>query len=80
MTHKKLSDEAAYQVMKSIWESYDEYKGAHPWARLWSHKKMTKGLGEAVAPLHSGAIRFYKKQGVWSDKATERQLKLLKGK
>lgn len=80
VTHKALSDDAAYQIIKSIWESYDEYKGAHPWARLWTHKKMASGLEKAVAPLHPGAVRFYKEQGVWNDKAEQLQQKLMQGR
>ncbi len=80
VTHKALSDDAAYQIIKSIWESYDEYKGAHPWARLWTHKKMTAGLERAVAPIHPGAVRFYKEQGVWNDKAEQLQQKLMQGR
>jgi hypothetical protein len=77
VTHTGLSDDAAYRIVKTLWESYDDYKGAHPWARLWSHKKMTANMAMAVAPFHAGAIRFYKEQGVWNDKAEKNQQKLL---
>lgn len=80
VTHKKLGDEAAYRIVKAVWDNYDKYKNAHPWARLWTHKKMTANLVHSVAPFHSGAVRFYKEQGVWNEKAEQRQQKMLRGK
>jgi TRAP transporter TAXI family solute receptor len=80
VTHKNLSDEAAYRIIKTLWDNYDDYKGAHPWARLWTHKKMTANLVHAVAPFHAGAVRFYKEQGVWGEKAAQQQQKLLRGR
>jgi len=77
VTNTKMSDEGAYQILKAVWNNYDKYKGVHPWARLWTHKKMTENLVNSVAPFHAGAIRFYKELGIWSDAAEAHQKKLL---
>jgi len=74
-----MSDEAAYQILKAVWNNYDKYKDVHPWARLWTHKKMTENLVNSVAPFHAGAVRFYKELGIWSDAAEKHQQKLLAG-
>lgn len=80
VTYKNFGDEAAYRIVKTLWNNYDKYKDAHPWAKLWTQKKMTANLVNSVAPFHSGAVRFYKEQGIWSEKAEQHQQKLLRGK
>lgn len=77
VTNTMMSDEGAYQVLKAVWNNYDKYKNVHPWARLWTHKRMTSNLVNSVAPFHPGAIRFYKEIGIWSDAAEKHQQKLL---
>jgi uncharacterized protein len=80
VTHTKFGDDAAYRIVKAIWDNYDKYKDSHPWARLWTQKKMAANLVHSIAPFHSGAVRFYKEQGVWNEKAEQRQQKWLRGK
>jgi len=77
VTNTKVSEEAAYQILKAVWNNYDKYKGAHPWARLWTHQKMKANLVNSVTPFHAGAVRFYKEIGIWSDAAEKHQQKLL---
>jgi len=72
-----MNDDTAYQITKAVWNNYDKYKGVHPWLRLWTHKKMTENLVNSVAPFHTGAVRFYKEIGIWSDAAEKHQQKLL---
>lgn len=79
IANKQMSDNTAYQIVKTIWDHYDMYKRVHPWARLWSHKKMTQNLVNSVAPFHNGAIKFYKELGIWSAAAQKHQEKLLSG-
>lgn len=79
VVNTQMSDETAYQIIKAIWNNYDEYKGMHPWARQWTHKKMAANLVNSVVPFHAGAVRFYKEIGVWSNAAEKHQQKLLAG-
>lgn len=79
VTNTKMSEDTAYQILKAMWNNYDKYKGAHPWAQLWTHAKMTENLVNSVAPFHPGAIRFYKELGIWSEAAEKHQQKLLAG-
>lgn len=79
VANTKMSDGAAYQILKTVWNSYDKYKGLHPWAQQWTHAKMTENLVNSVAPFHAGAVRFYKELGIWDGAAEKHQQKLLAG-
>jgi TRAP transporter TAXI family solute receptor len=58
---KSLSDDLAYKMTKVIWENIDEiHKSA---AVLKEIKKETPFIG-VNAPLHKGAIRYYREAGV----------------
>lgn len=73
-THKGFSDEAAYQITKALWEHQDELAPIHPMLKGWGKSMVSE---KAVIPYHSGAIRFYKEVGAWSDKMEQLQKKLL---
>ena len=75
MSHKDLSDEAAYQFAKTTWESQKDLIEIHPIFRGWTHKRMLSK--KAVVPYHPGAIRFYKEKGVWSAEMEQVQKKFL---
>lgn len=55
-----------YNMTKAMVELFPAYDGKAPGIGGWS---MDKQNMEWVVPYHEGAIRFYKEQGVWSDKA-----------
>jgi TRAP transporter TAXI family solute receptor len=72
---KALSDDAAYAVVKAIWENTKELWAAHRALRSWRQSRMVrKG---AFIPYHPGAIKFYKEKGVWSKQMDDLQAKLL---
>jgi len=57
----KVPDDVIYQVVKAVFENFDEFKKLHPAFAALSEKEMIKnGLS---APLHNGAIRYYKEKG-----------------
>jgi len=70
-----LPDEAAYQVVKALWENYKELAPIHVLLKDWTHDKfVTK---EALIPYHPGAIKFYKEKGVWTEEIAKLQEALL---
>ena len=75
MGHKGLSDEGAYQLAKTTWESQKDLIAVHPVFRGWKHE--TTVSKRAVVPYHPGAIRFYKEQGVWPAEMDQVQKRLL---
>jgi TRAP transporter TAXI family solute receptor len=74
-THKDFSDEAAYQITKTIWQNQNELGAIHPKLKQWTTKVMVSP--DAVLPYHPGAIRFFKEAGAWSAALDQVQNKLL---
>ncbi|MCE5973774.1 TAXI family TRAP transporter solute-binding subunit [Sinirhodobacter sp. WL0062] len=61
VTHEEVSDEVAYQMTKLMFENLDTLKAAHSAAGGISLESAVKG---SPIPLHPGAERFYKEQGL----------------
>ncbi|TJW32494.1 MAG: C4-dicarboxylate ABC transporter substrate-binding protein, partial [Mesorhizobium sp.] len=54
-------DEVVYELVKSVFENFDDFKKLHPAFANLDPKEMIKtGLS---APLHPGAERYYKEKG-----------------
>lgn len=54
-------DETVYQTVKAVFENFDRFKRLHPaFATLKEEEMIKDGLS---APLHDGAIRYYKERG-----------------
>jgi TRAP transporter TAXI family solute receptor len=70
-----LSDEAAYQIAKALWEHNDELNAAHPQLAAWTRERMVSEA--AYIPYHPGVVRLFKEKGVWSAKMEALQQKLL---
>jgi len=61
VTSAKTSPETVYQVTKALFDNFDEFKKLHPALANLSPTTMVKdGLS---APLHEGAVRYYKEKG-----------------
>jgi uncharacterized protein len=61
VTSAKTSPETVYQVTKALFDNFDEFKKLHPALANLSPEHMIKdGLS---APLHEGAVRYYKEKG-----------------
>lgn len=62
LTTTALSDEAAYQVVKAVFENFDDFKRLHPaWAHLNKQDMVSLGM---VVPLHTGAERYFREVGL----------------
>ena len=61
VTSAKVSDDAVYALVKAVFDNFDEFKKLHPALANLDPKNMVKdGLS---APLHPGALKFYKEKG-----------------
>ena len=57
----ELDAETAYAITKAVFENLDRLRGMHPAFRHLIHKHMvSRGL---TAPLHQGALRYYRERG-----------------
>ncbi len=55
-------EESIYTVVKAVFENFDRFKALHPaFANLEKEKMVTDGLS---APLHPGAVKYFKEAGL----------------
>ena len=56
------SPDVVYQVVKAVFENFEDFKKLHPAFQVLKKEEMIKdGLS---APLHEGAVRYYKEAGL----------------
>lgn len=61
VTTAKVPDETVYELVKAVFDNIDEFKKLHPaLAHLEPANMIKDGMS---APLHSGAIKYYKEKG-----------------
>lgn len=61
VTSSKVPDAAVYELVKAVFENFEEFKKLHPAFVALDPKNMIKdGLS---APLHPGAVKYYKEKG-----------------
>jgi TRAP transporter TAXI family solute receptor len=61
VTSSKVTDATVYALVKAVFDNFDEFKKLHPaFANLDPSKMVKDGLS---APLHPGAVKFYKEKG-----------------
>lgn len=60
-TSAKTDPEVVYQLVKSVFDNLERFKRLHPAFNYLNEQEMIKaGL---TAPLHEGAVRYYKEKG-----------------
>lgn len=62
VTRADLSDDAAYEIVKSVFEALDEFKQLHP--ALANLQPEFMATGALTAPLHPGAEKYYREIGL----------------
>ncbi len=72
---RQLSDDAAYAVVKALWDNIKELWAAYPALASWRQERMVSR--NAFIPYHPGAIKFFKEKGIWDKTMDELQAKLL---
>jgi uncharacterized protein len=61
VTSSKVPADTVYQVVKAVFDNFAEFKNLHPALAFLNPENMVKdGLS---APLHEGAVRYYKEKG-----------------
>jgi TRAP transporter TAXI family solute receptor len=57
-----LSDDVVYEVVKAVFENFEDFKKLHPAFENLKQEEMVKeGLS---APLHDGAVKYFKEKGL----------------
>ncbi|HDZ83333.1 MAG TPA: TAXI family TRAP transporter solute-binding subunit, partial [Roseobacter sp.] len=61
VTSADVDDEVVYEVVKAVFDNFDRFKKLHPAFENLKEADMIKdGLS---APLHDGAVKYYKERG-----------------
>ena len=61
VTSADVPDDVVYEVTKAVFENLDDFRSLHPaFANLDPKTMITDGLS---APLHPGAVKYYKEKG-----------------
>jgi TRAP transporter TAXI family solute receptor len=61
VTSTKTPDATVYELVKAVFENFDDFKKLHPAFANLDPKEMIKNGNSA--PLHPGAVKYYKEKG-----------------
>ncbi len=61
ITSSDISDEIVYAITKEVFDNLEAFKKIHPAYSVLTKKNMLEGLS---APLHPGAVKYYKEAGL----------------
>ncbi|MBU0725390.1 MAG: TAXI family TRAP transporter solute-binding subunit [Alphaproteobacteria bacterium] len=62
VSSSKVDNDVVYQTVKAVFSNFDEFKKLHPAFAILTKEGMTK---DAIsAPLHDGAMKYYKEAGL----------------
>ncbi len=61
VTSSDVPDDVVYAITKEVMENLDAFKKLHPALGALTKKTMLEGL---TAPIHNGAMRYYKEAGL----------------
>ncbi len=61
ITSKKVSPKIVYAITKEVFDNFEEFKKLHPAYAVLTKKNMLEGL---TAPIHRGALKYYKESGL----------------
>jgi TRAP transporter TAXI family solute receptor len=61
VTSAKVPDEVVYAITKEVFENFDDFKKLHPAYSVLTKKGMLEGM---TAPIHPGAMKYYKEAGL----------------
>jgi len=71
----KVSDEAIYEITRTIYENVEELN-KKPSLHRWEKKRFCSD--KFYVPYHEGAVKYYKEKGLWDDEIEKVQCDLLK--
>jgi TRAP transporter TAXI family solute receptor len=61
VTSAKVPDEVVYAITKEVFDNFEEFKSLHPAYAGLTKESMLEGLS---APIHPGAMKYYKEVGL----------------
>ncbi len=61
VTSAKVPDEVVYAITKEVFDNFDDFKKLHPAYSTLTKESMLEGL---TAPIHPGAMKYYKEAGL----------------
>ena len=61
VTSALVPDDVVYAITKEVFDNLESFKKLHPAYQVLTKKEMMQGLS---APLHPGAIKYYKEKGL----------------
>jgi hypothetical protein len=61
VTSAKVPEEVVYAIVKEVFDNFEQFKKLHPAYAVLTKENMLEGL---TAPLHPGALRYYRGVGL----------------
>jgi TRAP transporter TAXI family solute receptor len=61
VTSAKVSEDVVYAITKEVFDNFDDFKSLHPAYAVLTKEGMLEGLS---APIHPGAMKYYKEAGM----------------
>ena len=61
ITSAKVPEDVVYAITKEVFENFEDFKKLHPAYQVLTKESMLEGLS---APLHAGAVKYYKEAGL----------------
>ena len=61
VTSAKVPDNVVYAITKEVFDNFEDFKKLHPAYSVLTKKGMLEGLS---APIHPGAMKYYKEVGL----------------
>lgn len=74
--HKNLTDETAYQIVKTLWDYNKELTAVSARLSQWTTDRFVSK--NPMIPYNLGAIKFYKEKGLWTSEMDKLQQDLLR--
>jgi TRAP transporter TAXI family solute receptor len=71
---ESLSSEAVYEILKALFDHYEDFKLSHKAAKRWTLKNT---LAKFHIPFHPGAVKYFKDKGLWTSEHEKKQQALL---
>jgi TRAP-type uncharacterized transport system substrate-binding protein len=57
----QYADEVVYAITKEVFDNFEEFRKLHPAYEVLTRESMLEGLS---APIHPGAMKYYKEAGL----------------
>ena len=61
VTHSRIPEKDIYNLVKEIFENFESFRALHPAYKILTKEGMLQGLS---APLHPGALRYFREAGL----------------